>query len=126
MSRTARNSGVYLRRVVNWVLITRKKKDMEFLTTLITNVPDGTPDATVDDTKAREAIRAAELAEQGHLLRLWRPPLEPGEWRSLGLWKANSEAELKGIIATLPLQKWMTVEITPLNPHPNDPASKHA
>jgi muconolactone delta-isomerase len=106
--------------------LARKKKDMEFLTTLITNVPDGTPDATVDDTKAREAIRAAELAEQGHLLRLWRPPLEPGEWRSLGLWKANSEAELKGIIATLPLHKWMTVEITPLNPHPNDPAGKHA
>ena len=77
----------------------------EFLTTLITNVPDGTPESEVDDTRAREAIRAAELAEQGRLLRLWRPSVEPGEWRTLGLWKADSETELKGIIATLPLHK---------------------
>jgi muconolactone delta-isomerase len=99
---------------------------MEFLTTLTTNVPGGTPESVVDDARAREAIRAAELAEQGHLLRLWKPPVEPGEWRTLGLWKADSETELNGIIATLPLHKWMTVEVTPLNPHPNDPASKVA
>ena len=99
---------------------------MEFLTTLITNVPDGTSDATVDETRSREAIRAAHLAEQGYLLRLWRPPVEPGEWRTLGLWRAASESELKSIVATLPLHIWMTVEITPLTPHPNDPANKNA
>jgi len=99
---------------------------MEFLTTLITNVPDGTSDATVDETRSREAIRAAQLAEQGYLLRLWRPPVEPGEWRTLGLWRAESESELRSIVGTLPLHAWMTVEITPLNPHPNDPASKGA
>ena len=42
---------------------------MEFLTEMVTNVPDGTDEATVEDTKKREAHRAAELAEQGHLLR---------------------------------------------------------
>jgi muconolactone D-isomerase len=99
---------------------------MEFLTTLITNVPDGTSDATVEATRSREAIRAAELAKQGHLLRLWKPPAGPGEWRTLGLWSADGEDELKDILATLPLHVWMTVEITPLNPHPNDPASKKA
>jgi muconolactone D-isomerase len=99
---------------------------MEFLTNLITNVPGGTADATVDDIRSREAIRAAELAAQGHLLRLWKPPAEPGEWRSLGLWSAASENELKDILATLPLHVWMTVEITPLRPHPNDPASNKA
>jgi muconolactone D-isomerase len=97
---------------------------MEFLTNLITNVPDGTADATIDDIRSREAIRTAELAKQGHLLRLWKPPVEPGEWRTLGLWRAASESELKSIVATLPLHIWMTVEITPLQPHPNDPASK--
>jgi muconolactone D-isomerase len=50
----------------------------------------------------------------------------PVSGETLGLWKAGSETELKGIIATLPLHKWMTVEITPLNPHPNDPAGKKA
>jgi muconolactone D-isomerase len=99
---------------------------MEFLTTLITNVPDGTSESTVDDTKDREAIRAAELAQAGHLLRLWRPPVEPGEWRTLGLWSADTEAELTEILDSLPLHVWMTVEVTPLNQHPNDPASAKA
>jgi muconolactone D-isomerase len=97
---------------------------MEFLTNLITTVPEGTADETVDETKSREAVRAAELAEQGHLLRLWRPPLQPGEWRSLGLWSADTEDELRSILATLPLHVWMRVEITPLSPHPNDPAAR--
>ncbi|SDL27660.1 muconolactone delta-isomerase [Arthrobacter sp. ov407] len=97
---------------------------MEFLTHLVTTVPDGTPDATVDETRSREAIRAAELATEGHLLRLWKPPAAPGEWRSLGLWSAENESELMGVLASLPLHVWMTVEIIPLRPHPNDPASK--
>ena len=64
---------------------------MEFLTTLITNVPPGTAESTVEETKDREAIRAAELAQMGHLLRLWRPPTRPGEWRTLGLWSAATK-----------------------------------
>ena len=96
---------------------------MEFLTILTTTVPDGTPESTVDDTKDREAIRAAELAQQGRLLRLWKPPAEPGEWRTLGLWSADSEADLQQVLASLPLHVWMTVEVTPLSRHPNDPGS---
>ncbi len=57
---------------------------MEYLVTMTTHVPDGTPDRAVDDVRAREAARSRELAAAGHLLRLWRPPLRPGEWRSLG------------------------------------------
>ena len=65
--------------------------------------------------------RAAELAKAGHLIRLWRPPLGPGEWRSIGLFRAVDEAELGGVLASLPLHIWMKVTITPLSPHPNDP-----
>ena len=96
---------------------------MEFLTTLTITVPEGTPGRTVDDTKAREAERAHELAEDGHLLRLWTPPAEPGEWRTLGLWQAQDAAEMQAILASLPLYVWMTVETTPLGQHPNDPAA---
>jgi muconolactone D-isomerase len=96
---------------------------MEFLTTLITQVPEGTPESTVVETQDREAIRAAELTLQGHLLRLWKPPAGRGEWRTLGLWSADSEADLRQILASLPLHVWMTVEVTPLNRHPNDPGS---
>jgi muconolactone D-isomerase len=88
---------------------------------MITRVPDGTPESDVAETKAREAIRAGELAAQGHLLRLWKPPVEPGEWRTLGLWSADDHNQLQSILATLPLHAWMTVEVTPLVPHPNDP-----
>jgi muconolactone D-isomerase len=96
---------------------------MEFLANMITDVPEGTPESEVDDTKAREAVRAGELAAQGHLLRLWKPPVEPGEWRTLGLWRADNENQLRSILATLPLHVWMTVEVTPLIPHPNDPGT---
>ena len=96
---------------------------MEFLANMITNVPKGTAEETVEETKSREAIRAAELAAQGHLLRLWKPPLVPGEWRTLGLWSADSEDQLADILGSLPLHVWMTVEVTPLTPHPNDPAT---
>jgi muconolactone D-isomerase len=95
---------------------------MEFLVTMTTHVPDGTPPEDVDDVRAREATHSRELAEQGHLLRLWRPPLQPGEWRTLGLFAATDAQELERVLASMPLRIWRTDEVTPLTPHPNDPA----
>jgi muconolactone D-isomerase len=94
---------------------------MEYLTDLVTTVPEGTSPAEVDALRAAEAVRAAELANAGHLVRLWRPPLGPGEWRSIGLFRAADEVELREVLASLPLHIWMQVTITPLSPHPNDP-----
>jgi muconolactone D-isomerase len=48
----------------------------------------------------------------------------PGEWRTLGLFSADNEQQLQGILTSLPLHVWMTVTVTPLTPHPNDPACK--
>jgi len=98
---------------------------MEYLITMTTHVPDGTSEAAVQDIRSREAARSRELAAQGHLLRLWRPPLQPGEWRTLGLFAADDGAELEKLLASMPLRVWRTDEITPLSPHPNDPA-RHA
>src|SRR5437016_2011262 len=61
---------------------------MEFLVTMTTLVPDGTTDEAVAEIRGREAARSRELAAQGHLVRLWRPPLQPGEWRTIGLFAA--------------------------------------
>jgi muconolactone D-isomerase len=94
---------------------------MEFLVDLVTTVPEGTSQEEIDNRRAAEAVRAAELAKAGHLVRLWRPPLGPGEWRSIGLFTANDEAEMQEILTTLPLHVWMKVSITALSPHPNDP-----
>ena len=103
--------------------LSRPTHAVEFLISLTITVPEGTPDQTVDDTKAREAQRAHELAEQGHLLRLWTPPNQPGQWRTLGLWSAQDAAEMAAVLESLPLYVWMTVEATPLSQHPNDPMS---
>ena len=40
---------------------------MEYLVTMTTHVPDGTPDQAVDDIRARETARSRELAAAGHL-----------------------------------------------------------
>jgi muconolactone delta-isomerase len=95
---------------------------MEYLVTMTTHVPDGTSEAAVQDIRTREAARSRELAAQGHLLRLWRPPLRPGEWRTLGLFAADDGAQLEEVLASMPLRVWRTDEVTLLSPHPNDPA----
>jgi muconolactone D-isomerase len=94
---------------------------MEFLVTMTTQVPDGTSEESVREVRAREAQHSAELASQGHLLRLWRPPLQPGEWRTLGLFAAEDRAQLEEVLASMPLRIWRTDEVMPLTPHPNDP-----
>jgi muconolactone delta-isomerase len=94
---------------------------MEYLVTMTTHVPDGTPEQAVDDVRAREAAHSRDLATEGHLLRLWRPPLQPGEWRTLGLFAADDADQLEQTLASMPLKIWRTDEVTPLAPHPNDP-----
>jgi muconolactone D-isomerase len=95
---------------------------MEFLVTMTTHVPDGTSEEAVEDIRAREAAHSSDLAAEGHLLRLWRPPLQPGEWRTLGLFSADDGDQLEQILVSMPLRVWRTDEVTPLSPHPNDPA----
>jgi muconolactone D-isomerase len=52
---------------------------MEYLVTMTTHVPAGTPEQALPDVRAGEAARASELAPQGYLLRPWRSPLLPGK-----------------------------------------------
>jgi muconolactone D-isomerase len=91
---------------------------MEFLTEITTTVPTGTDPAEVDRRRAAESVRARELTALGHLVRLWRPV---GEMRSIGVWRAADEVEIRSVLASLPLHSWMTITVTPLVSHPNDP-----
>jgi muconolactone delta-isomerase len=99
---------------------------MEYLVTMTTLVPDGTTDEEVQEIRGREAARSRELAAEGHLLRLWRPPLQPGEWRTLGLFAAADEVELEDVLASMPLRVWRSDQVVPLSAHPNDPPVSRA
>src|SRR5690349_9315320 len=90
----------------------RRCLTMEYLVSMTTRVPDGTPEEAVQDIRAREAAHSRELAAQGHLLRLWRPPLQPGEWRTLGLFAAAGGDRLEEVLASMPLRVWRTDEVT--------------
>ena len=95
---------------------------MEFLVEFEVNVPDGTPDAEVKDRQRAEASAAARLADQGHLVRVWNRPVAAGNTTVVGLYRADSQAHLDGLLGALPLYAWMHLTVTPLQPHPNDPA----
>jgi muconolactone delta-isomerase len=96
---------------------------MEYLVTMTTTVPEGTSDEAVADVRAREGVNTRKLAAQGHILRLWRPPLAPGEWRTLGLFAAADRGELERVLASMPLRVWRSDEVTELAHHPNDPVA---
>ncbi|MDQ1651273.1 MAG: hypothetical protein QOI35_473 [Cryptosporangiaceae bacterium] len=98
---------------------------MEFLVEMVTTVPDGTTSADIEAVRGREAARSRELAAQGHLLRLWRPPLAAGEWRTIGLFQAVDAEELEHVLASMPLRVWRHDTVTAFTPHPNDPGSPH-
>ncbi len=95
---------------------------MEFLVEFDIHVPEGSPESEVDQRVSAEAAASAKLGREGHLVRLWRPPVAPGETKALGLYRAESEAELDGLLGALPLTGWMQIRVTPLEPHPNDPS----
>lgn len=96
---------------------------MEFLVEFELDVPEGTGASEVEDRINAESAVAGRLASQGHLARVWIRRVEPGHTRIVGLYLADSEMELNWILQGLPLYDWMQVTVTPLEPHPNDPAA---
>src|SRR3954447_15545262 len=93
---------------------------MEYLVEMTTRVPAGVSEQSVHDVRAREAAHSRELADHGALLRLFRPPLQPGEWRTFGIFAAQDDGHLESVLASMPLRIWRTDKVPPLAPHPND------
>jgi muconolactone D-isomerase len=95
---------------------------MEFLVhmevTGIETAPE--PEAAL---REREAIRARELANAGMLLRLWRVPGRRENW---GIWSAEDADQLHEALVSLPLFRYLNIDVHPLATHPNDPHSNRS
>jgi muconolactone D-isomerase len=100
-----------------------KEDSMEFLVEFELEIPPGTPRAEVEQRQRAESAAAAKLAEDGHLVRLWRRPLVGDGTTAIGLYRADSQAELDDLLGALPLAGWLRVAVTPLEEHANDPAT---
>ena len=94
---------------------------MEFLVEFEVEVPEGTRESEVEQRLRDEAAAAAKLVDEGHLLRVWRRNAVADDPTVIGLYAADSEAKLDGLLGALPLADWMQVTVIPLAPHPNDP-----
>jgi muconolactone delta-isomerase len=94
---------------------------MEFLVEFEVRVPAGTPQSEVEDRGEAESAAAAKLADEGHLVRLWKRPRVGDGATAVGLYRADSQAQLEALLSDLPLADWLRVTVTPLDPHPNDP-----
>ena len=105
------------------ILEQQKEDSMEFLVEFEFEVPAGTPDAEVARRQRAESAAAAKLAEDGHLVRLWRRPLLGDGTTAIGQYRADSQAELDDLLAVLPLADWLRITVMPLGAHPNDPAT---
>jgi muconolactone D-isomerase len=93
----------------------------EFLVEFTLQVPAGTSQSEVRDREQAESAAAAKLADDGHLVRLWRRPRGGDGPTAVGLYRADSEAQLDALLADLPLADWLRITVTPLESHPNDP-----
>ena len=94
---------------------------MEFLVEFEIHIPERASSGEVIEREDTEAAAASKLAEEGHLLRVWRQTSPAGKPTVVGLYRANSRLELDGLLASLPLADWMTSKVTALEVHPNDP-----
>lgn len=92
---------------------------MEFIVKIKVDLPGDMPDEQRAALQKAEAERAAELADEGHLVRLWRIIGRRENW---GLWRARDGTELHAALSSLPMFPYLDIEVVPLALHPVDPA----
>jgi muconolactone delta-isomerase len=95
---------------------------MEFLVEFEIEVPKGTRAGEVEQRSRAEASATSRLADEGNLLRVWRRNAAADDATVIGLYAADSEAELNDLLGALPMADWMHVTVIPLAPDPNDPS----
>lgn len=92
---------------------------MRFLVAMDARLPADMDDARVQALLAAELERGRELRAAGTIERIWRVP---GAQRNVGIWQVPDADALHAAITSLPLYRWLTVDVTPLATHPVEAA----
>jgi muconolactone D-isomerase len=88
---------------------------VKFLVRIEVQLPGAMPDDERAELLAAELERGRELVEAGTIWAIWRVP---GALRNVGIWEAPDATALHEAIASLPLYRWLSAEVTPLADHP--------
>ncbi len=86
---------------------------MLFQVNMVVRVPHNVAAEAVDRLRVEEHERAAELQKQGKWLHVWRVA---GKWANLSVFDVESPTELHEVLSSLPLYRYMDVEVTALCP----------
>lgn len=89
---------------------------MLFHVTMDVHLPHDLDPEVRADTLAREKAYAQDLQRQGKWRHIWRVV---GKYSNVSIFDVGSTDELHEILWNLPLFQYMTVQVTPLCPHPS-------
>ena len=79
-------------------------------------LPHDMPAERADELKAVEKARAQQLQRDGKWRHLWRIA---GRYANVSIFDVESHDELHGILTSLPLFPFMTMQVTALCRHPS-------
>jgi muconolactone D-isomerase len=88
---------------------------MLFQVDMIVRIPRDVGDEELKKLSEQEHERAKELQLQRKWLHLWRVA---GKYSNLSIFNVDSPAELHEILSSLPLYRFMEVQVTALCHHP--------
>lgn len=88
---------------------------MLFHVSITVRIPHDTKDEELKALSVQEHERAKELQMQRKWLHLWRVA---GKYANVSIFDVESPAELHEILNSLPLYRFMEVEVTALCRHP--------
>jgi muconolactone D-isomerase len=86
----------------------------EFLVEIEIELPPQTPEDEHRRLLDAEAVRGRELRAAGSIVAIWRVP---GRLANVGVWKAADASELHELLSSLPLFRWMRVDVRALAEH---------
>jgi muconolactone D-isomerase len=89
---------------------------MLFLVHMTVNIPSDADQQMIDGVKNKEKMYSQDLQRDGKWRHIWRVV---GEYANYSVFDVESNDELHGILSSLPLFPYMSINVTPLAQHPS-------